>query len=742
MVGFLEGEKNLFCRRLHPWSSAMPRLPSYRLWTPEEEAYLRTSFQTVSIRLMANHLGRGPRAVAHKLKALDLHADMGARAETAAQSFAQTKGGQVVARISQRHPFRFRLMCAQGHTWDSTAANLAAGKWCARCAGNARLGLMDLQSTAASRGGRLISTDYVRGSQKLEWECANGHRWRAVALSVRAGRWCPTCSSRLTERLCRAYLEHFFKKPFPPTFVDWIRGPKGRPLQLDGYNPELRVAFEFQGVQHFEYTPIFHRSREHFEERGALDDLKRKACEQHGVLLISIPYSVPYSEIGSYVRDKCEEARIRIKGPTPNYERLQFYDPRTTAELQAIAVKRGGRLISAHFEGMRRKLKWQCERGHEWTAAPMKIKAGGWCPTCRGYNQTIEEMREIARERGGDCISTRFSGTHTKLTWRCHLGHEWTATPAHVRNNRWCPVCGKRRRAEAQRHDIEEIRATIAQRGGRLISSVYVNNRTPVEVTCKHGHVWHTRASGLMKGAWCPTCAGNAKLTLEIVRKDAQARGGELLSAKYVNVQTKLDWRCGQGHVFQMNANSIRGGRWCPECARDRARRPQIAVPKADIKAMATLRSKGIGFRTIGDRFGLSATKVRALAPVRKAPRMPLAGRKGKLSYDDKERLIRLYLEGASSEMLAKKFGIGPQTVILWLRRANVTRRPRAEAQIAKRKLSEADTLQIAKQYADGMPASALATRFGVSATLIFRVLKKRGVAARRTGAPRAASNI
>jgi hypothetical protein len=31
-------------------------------------------------------------------------------------------------------------------------------------------------------------------------------------------------------------------------------------LELDGYCPELGLAFEYQGAQHSEYVPFFHRN--------------------------------------------------------------------------------------------------------------------------------------------------------------------------------------------------------------------------------------------------------------------------------------------------------------------------------------------------------------------------------------------------------------------------------------------------------------------------------------------------
>ncbi|MGR0218686.1 NAD-dependent epimerase/dehydratase family protein [Agromyces sp. ZXT2-6] len=55
---------------------------------------------------------------------------------------------------------------------------------------------LDYLEAAAHRGGRLTSTDVVRGdiATPLEWECADGHRFIASPrLVLTAGHWCPVC---------------------------------------------------------------------------------------------------------------------------------------------------------------------------------------------------------------------------------------------------------------------------------------------------------------------------------------------------------------------------------------------------------------------------------------------------------------------------------------------------------------------------------------------------------------------
>jgi hypothetical protein len=112
-----------------------------------------------------------------------------------------------------------------------------------------------------------------------------------------------------------------------------------------------------------------------------------------------------------------------------------------------IAHERGGKCLSKKYINNRTKLFWECAEGHQWEALPMKVSNGSWCPTCfdrrRGdfRKLTIEEMHQIAADRGGRCLSEIYTNTRTKLLWECSKGHTWEAVPSDVKKGTWCPKC-------------------------------------------------------------------------------------------------------------------------------------------------------------------------------------------------------------------------------------------------------------------------------------------------------------
>ena len=114
-----------------------------------------------------------------------------------------------------------------------------------------------------------------------------------------------------------------------------------------------------------------------------------------------------------------------------------------------IAKERGGKCLSEKYNRTHSKLNWRCDKGHEWPATPNSIKGGSWCPECVGHHKyTIEHMKDLAKSYRGECLSDKYLGAKTHLKWRCSNEHEWTASPNHVKNNKkWCNECDKEKKA-------------------------------------------------------------------------------------------------------------------------------------------------------------------------------------------------------------------------------------------------------------------------------------------------------
>jgi hypothetical protein len=136
--------------------------------------------------------------------------------------------------------------------------------------------------------------------------------------------------------------------------------------------------------------------------------------------------------------------------------------------MRTLARKKGGRCISTFYVNSAAPLLWECKADHQCNAVPASIRKGTWCPECAGVRPaTIGQMQQIARSRGGRCLSERSCNTATKLSWRCSGGHQWSATPFQVKKGHYCPFC-----AGVAPVTLPALQYMAAQKGGASRASM------------------------------------------------------------------------------------------------------------------------------------------------------------------------------------------------------------------------------------------------------------------------------
>src|SRR6516225_10113265 len=119
----------------------------------------------------------------------------------------------------------------------------------------------------------------------------------------------------------------------------------------------------------------------------------------------------------------------------------------------------------------------------------------------------------------------QYVNSETRLWWGCSAGHEWEANPGLVKGGTWCPEC-----AHVARLSLNVMKVIAASRGGRCLSTEYVNVETPLSWKCEAGHLWTAKPASIRSGCCCHYCAHNQRLALEAMRRLARKRRGECLS--------------------------------------------------------------------------------------------------------------------------------------------------------------------------------------------------------------------
>ena len=466
--------------------------------------------------------------------------------------------------------------CDKGHRWsarpDKVAGKLQRG--CPHCAGNSRMTNEIIDRRIAGRGITRLS-DYVNNKTPLQWKCVKGHTWAAkpekVAGTEQTG--CPHCAGKI--RMTNEDIDRLFAE-----------SGKGIVRTTDYISANRKMGFR---------------------------------CSE-GHQWATTPASIIHGGTG------CPRCAGVVK--------------KTNADIDAMALEDGrGYVRTTDFVDMNTPIGLKCSNGpdHEWMASPSNVfgKYKKGCPHCAGnIRLDIKAMQELARPRGGECLSTRYTNTQTKLKWRCGDGHSWRAVPSSIQRGSWCPYCSQLNSERICRDIIEQLtghtfpkvkprwlkndRGNVMEIDGfcgqlgigfeyhgvqhfKLIEYFHIrgsdnltrrqrDDERKQQLCRQHGvtliEIPYTvnpedlptfihdaiRASGHPVPLADPTTVTVAihvmPEKLREYQSIAESRGGKLLSTQFINARTPIEFQCGYGHApWKASPYSVKSGQWCPVCA-------------------------------------------------------------------------------------------------------------------------------------------------------------------------------
>ncbi len=119
------------------------------------------------------------------------------------------------------------------------------------------------------------------------------------------------------EKLCVDIMEEILGYPAErDTTPSWLSvGTRGS-QRLDGYWENINLAIEYNGMQHYEMVPFFHKGdKSKFIDQKKRDKKKRIACRKNNVDLIEIPYKIDLKidTVRKYIRNYYPDISTRLK---------------------------------------------------------------------------------------------------------------------------------------------------------------------------------------------------------------------------------------------------------------------------------------------------------------------------------------------------------------------------------------------------------------------------------------------
>jgi len=67
------------------------------------------------------------------------------------------------------------------------------------------------------------------------------------------------------------------------------------------YNESLKLAVEYQGIQHYKFNKFFHKSYDDFINLINRDTWKAQRCKELNIKLITVPYTIKFENLREYI---------------------------------------------------------------------------------------------------------------------------------------------------------------------------------------------------------------------------------------------------------------------------------------------------------------------------------------------------------------------------------------------------------------------------------------------------------
>ena len=277
----------------------------------------------------------------------------------------------------------------------------------------------EMVEIANSKNGKCLSQNYLGYDGDLKWECSEGHIFNKNPRYIFRGRWCDKCSRFKRQNLCNYIFENLTGVPFRTKKIKFENYENL--LEIDGYNEELKIGFEYQGIQHYEKT-IYSKNLVDIQKR---DLIKLKDSESLGIKLLIIKYDLTDSEIVNKITEFLTIYNINII--KNNIVIKDFYDTYSyltnkIKDIKNIIESKEGELLSYTFN----KCSIKCKRGHTWETFQYSINMGCWCRECSEiplYN-IYEYMSDMIKNNSLELITNKNEfDLQDQIKIKCNKNH-------------------------------------------------------------------------------------------------------------------------------------------------------------------------------------------------------------------------------------------------------------------------------------------------------------------------------
>lgn len=433
----------------------------------------------------------------------------------------------------------------------------------------------ELREKAHARGGKLISTVYINNTTKYEFEDINGNRFFSSGSSIKSGRWCR--EGLVTEPLCRQVMEHLFQDKFPSTFRV-LTGKvlnRPRPLELDGYCEQLKIAFEYQGNKShwFKDHPIYNQTI-------IRDKLKIKFCKKLGIHLVVIPKIKETrnkwnsENIFNHVLESIRKSYKNLDMPTLNLNKFivdlskNSHAFKKINELKEISHKNKGKLISTSWKGARDLHIFQFEDGRNFEITPDSLKSQGWPKDPDFFLKTSDdrynELKKLVENNRAILLEKKWNGCDSRHKIKLECNTIISIIPESVKRFGWVKAPS---RYLTDHEKLLKIVKIAKDNNGEILETKWLGIDTKHKIKLASGKLYSVSPYSIHLNGWPKDTGRNLNGSEEHLAELATIalkNKGKLLSAKWICSKTKYEFQFEDGRNFFITANKIRSRGWPP----------------------------------------------------------------------------------------------------------------------------------------------------------------------------------
>lgn len=476
-----------------------------------------------------------------------------------------------------------------GNEFKMSPTLIKTGSWSPYESGNVSNNpdyhMQKLMKIVESKGGKIKEGEiYKNNSTKMIFIDQLGNEFKMAPANIKSGNWSPY-EKNCFEHVCRQIIEQLYDKKFKSSW-DIIKRKGKRNLQLDGYCPELKIAFEYQGIQH---TTGWGRDVNSLIAIKQRDYEKKQICIEKGILLLEIHYYKKINNVLDIIQQTIKDIKnsykknnltipefisninmekIKIDFSKINNLTLMYKQLEEIAKLKGGKIKDGEQYIGSGF-----KMIFIDKSGNEFKITPTKVKSGQWSPYeskngCNDPEYHMKKLYKIAQSKGGKIKEgEQYVGAKDKMIFIDKSGNEFSMTPDSIKHGAWSPYESKRGCNDPEYH-MEKLREIAKLKGGRIKKGEkYTGAKNKITFIDQLGNEFQITPDSVKRGSWSPYESGSVRYDPEYhmkqLRKIVELKGGKIKEGQqYINAKTKMIFIDQLGNEFEMTPHRIKDNRW------------------------------------------------------------------------------------------------------------------------------------------------------------------------------------